>query len=99
MELRELSQKMHDFVEAKGWYAEESRRPQTMKNIAISLSLEASEVLELFQWQEEVLAKEKLEKELADVTLYLLQLASLAEIDLETAVLQKLAENYGRTWD
>ena len=99
MNIKELSQKMHEFVSAKGWYEAESRRPQTLKNIAVSLSLEASEVLELFQWQEEMVSKDKLKKELADVTLYLLQLASLADIDLEEAVMQKLEENYGRTWD
>jgi NTP pyrophosphatase (non-canonical NTP hydrolase) len=43
--------------------------------------------------------REALAEELADVTLYLLQLASLAGIDLEQAVLDKLARNYGRTWD
>jgi NTP pyrophosphatase (non-canonical NTP hydrolase) len=37
--------------------------------------------------------------ELADVTLYLLQIASLAEIDLEAAVMRKLEQNYRRTWD
>ena len=99
MNIKDLSQKMHEFVIAKGWYETESRRPQTLKNIAVSLSLEASEVLELFQWQEELVSKDKLKNELADVTLYLLQLASLADIDLEEAVMQKLEENYKRTWD
>jgi len=36
--------------------------------------------------------------ELADVALYLLQLASVARIDLEAAVLAKLKANYDRTW-
>jgi hypothetical protein len=37
--------------------------------------------------------------ELADVALYLLQLASLSGIDLEQAILAKLKVNYERTWD
>jgi NTP pyrophosphatase (non-canonical NTP hydrolase) len=61
--------------------------------------LEASEVLEHFQWQEDLGEKEKLADELADVALYLLQIASLARIDLEEAILKKLERNYGRSWD
>lgn len=89
---------MHAFVESKGWYDEDSPKPQTPRSLAISLALEASEVLEHFQWQEEVRESEALAGELADVTLYLLQLASITGIDLEEAVLQKLAENQEREW-
>ena len=37
--------------------------------------------------------------ELADVALYLLQLASLSGIDLEAAIMKKLETNYKREWD
>ena len=43
--------------------------------------------------------REELAGELADVALYLLQLASLAGIDLEQAILAKLKRNYQRKWD
>jgi NTP pyrophosphatase (non-canonical NTP hydrolase) len=99
MDIRELSQAMHRFVSEKGWYSPTSPRPQTPRNIAISLNLEAAEVLEHFQWNEISPDPKELEGELADVTLYLLQLASLTGIDLEKAVLEKLSKNYGRTWD
>jgi len=89
---------MHDFVAAKGWYQPDSPKPQTPRNIAISLNLEAAEVLEHFQWNEQTPNREELAGELADVTLYLLQLASLCQIDLEQAVLTKLTANYQRTW-
>lgn len=89
---------MHDFVSAKGWYETNSPKPQTPRNLAISLSLEASEVLELFQWGEQNLDKSALSGELADVALYLLQLASVSGIDLEQAVLDKLSANYLRHW-
>ncbi len=89
---------MHRFVAAKGWYEPDSPRPQTPRNLAISLSLEAAEVLEHFQWSEAPAATDELAGELADVMLYLMQLASLSGIDLERAVLDKLAVNYGRTW-
>lgn len=98
MELRDLESKMHDFVRSKGWYDADSPKPQTPKNLAASLAIEAAEILEHFQWQENVKDKEALAGELADVALYLLQLASIAEIDLEQAILDKLALNHEREW-
>jgi NTP pyrophosphatase (non-canonical NTP hydrolase) len=90
---------MHAFVESKGWYQPDSPKPQTPKNLAVSLMLEASEVLEHFQWDEASDDKAELASELADVMLYLLQLASISEIDLGQAVIDKLNVNYGRTWE
>lgn len=99
MDFRELSEEMQRFVTAKGWYQADSLRPQTPRNIATSLALEAAEVLEHFQWGETTPDRAELASELADVTLYLLQLAALCQIDLEQAVLDKLTVNYTRTWD
>jgi len=99
MDISQLTTEMNRFVSAKGWYAENSPRPQTARNLAISLVLEASEVLEHFQWSESVISNQELSDELADVALYLLQIASLTEIDLEGAILDKLKKNYRRTWD
>ncbi len=99
MDIRQLSEEMHRFVSAKGWYNAGAPRPQTPRNIATSLAIEAAEVLEHFQWNEAAAEREQLASELADVTLYLLQLASLCQIDLEQAVLDKLKVNYTRTWD
>jgi NTP pyrophosphatase (non-canonical NTP hydrolase) len=99
MQIQELSKLMDRFVTEKGWYQTGSPKPQTLRNIAISLNLEASEVLEHFQWQEEPVNRTELAGELADVALYLFQLASLAEIDLENAILVKLEQNYRRSWD
>ncbi len=97
--LAELTDAMHAFVRAKGWYAPDSARPQVPRNLAISLTLEAAEVLELFQWGDTPPDRALLGAELADVALYLLQIASLSGIDLETAIRDKLALNYTRTWD
>lgn len=98
MDLIELTNAMHRFVEAQGWYTLDSPKPQSPRNLASSLVIEAAEVLELFQWSEEVPETETLASELADVALYLLQLASLSEIDLEKAILDKLDINYDRAW-
>ncbi|MBN1920741.1 MAG: nucleotide pyrophosphohydrolase [Anaerolineae bacterium] len=95
MDIKDLTAEMNIFVAAMGWYAADSPLVQNPRNIAISLSLEAAEVLEHFQWGEEA-RPEALAEELADVALYLLQLAYLTGIDLEQAIMDKLAVNYRR---
>ena len=99
MDIKDLTAEMNRFVREKGWYDDNSPRPQTPRNLAISLILEASEVLEHFQWGETPGSSADLRDELADVALYLLQLASVTNIDLEEAVLAKLEKNYGRNWE
>ena len=99
MNIDGLTRAMHDFVESQGWYQADSPRPQTPKNLAISLSIESAEVLEHVQWAEKPADRHKLASELADVMLYLLQLASVSGINLEEAVLEKLRINAGRKWD
>ena len=99
MEVKELTKLMQAFVESKGWYATCSKRPQTPRNLSISLALEAAEIMEHFQWQEQVKDREELAGEIADVTLYLLQLAAVTGIDVEQAVLKKLEINASREWD
>ncbi len=99
MQLAELTEKMHAFVRSKGWYEKDSPRPQTPRNLAISLSLEAAELLEHFQWNEKPDEPQELALEMADVALYLLQLASISGVDLEAAILKKLETNSLRQWD
>lgn len=99
MDIKQLTEEMHRLVESKGWYAENSKRPQTPRNLAVSLSIEAAEILEHFQFTDEIKDKDELGAELADVMLYLLQLASVSGIDLENAVLKKIEINKKRTWD
>lgn len=98
MELKEVESLMHSFVARKGWYSSDSPKPQTPRSLAISLTLEAAEVLEHFQWREVARDSEALAGELADVALYLLQLASISGIDLEEAILAKLEQNQHREW-
>jgi NTP pyrophosphatase (non-canonical NTP hydrolase) len=99
MDIKQLTEEMTLFVRSKGWYDENSKRPQTPRNIAISLAVEAAEILEHFQWRDEIKDKEELASEVADVALYLLELASVTEIDLEEAILKKLSINKTREWD
>ena len=99
MDIKTLTSIMHEFVSSKGWYQPDSKRVQSIRNLAISLNLEASEVLEQFQWTDECENQEDLAGELADVALYLLQIASVSGIDLEKAILDKLSINANRQWD
>jgi len=99
MDLQSLTDAMNRFVSAQGWYEKDSPRPQTVRNLAISLTIEATEVLEHFQWGEDLHDPQSLASELADVALYLLQLASVCDINLGKAILDKLDDNYTRIWD
>jgi NTP pyrophosphatase (non-canonical NTP hydrolase) len=67
------------------------------KNLAISLQLEASEVLELFQWTKDNQAKvgkeEDMKDELADVLYWLIMLSNHYDIDLVSALDKKMDKN------
>ena len=99
MDIKQLTEEMHNLVRSKGWYEADSKRPQTPRNLAISLAVEAAEILEHYQFREEARQKDELAGELADVALYLLQLASVTGIDLEQAILDKIEVNKSRQWD
>jgi NTP pyrophosphatase (non-canonical NTP hydrolase) len=99
MDIKELTTEMNNFVSSKGWYNNDSPRVQSPRNLAISLILEAAEVLEHFQWSDNCDDMDALADELADVSLYLLQLASVSGISLEDAILKKLSMNANREWN
>jgi dCTP diphosphatase len=85
-------QKILRFQKQRNW--EQFHSP---KNLAISLALESSEVLELFQWSPDnslpLNVDKKLADELADVYYYLLLLAHTAKIDLHKAFASKMISN------
>jgi NTP pyrophosphatase (non-canonical NTP hydrolase) len=99
MDIKQLTEEMNNLVRSKGWYEADSKRPQTPRNLAISLSVEAAEILEHYQFRENAKDPQELAGELADVALYLLQLASVTGIDLERAILDKIEVNKTRVWD
>src|SRR5690242_21297976 len=92
---RDVQRSMDDFVRTRGWYRPDGGKPQLPRNLAASIALEASEVLECFQWTEQA-DRQEVAAELADVVLYAAQLANVLEIDLGSAVAQKFALNEGR---
>ena len=67
------------------------------KDLAISLSLEAAELLEIFQWSgEDLVCEEKIDKvreELADVLSYCILLADVYQLDLDEIVQAKVKRN------
>src|SRR5204863_3998921 len=74
----------------------------TPKNLATSISVEAAELLELFQWSrgqrgwDEVTdpsIRARVEDELADILLYVIRFADKAEIDLQAIAERKIASN------
>lgn len=86
--MEKLTKEILEFIAERDW--EKFHSP---KNIALSLSLEASEVLELFQWTEETREREKLAGELSDVLYWLLLLAHKNTIDIEKAFHEKMSKN------
>jgi len=98
MDLSQLTIEMDKFVEEKRWYTSDSKKPQTPKNLAASLMIETAEVMEHLQWSENITNLEDFSEELADVSLYLLQLAKVTGVNLEEAILRKLDKNRTRAW-
>lgn len=88
----ELIKKINQFRDDRDW-----RQFHNPKDLAISISLEASELLENFQWKTSEEAKEKnqenIEQELADVLIYSLMLASDLELDIDGIIEKKLELN------
>jgi len=95
--LNNLTQALLKFRDERNW-----AQFHTLRNLIVSLNLEAGELLELTQWKsdEEIAAfpanpeaQESLRDECADVLLYLLLIADKAGIDLEQAARAKLEKN------
>lgn len=67
------------------------------KDLALSLSLEASELLEIFQWKTSEQAIEErlgdIRDELADVLIYALTFAHDLQIDIRSAIIEKMKKN------
>ena len=94
-EIKSIIKKIKKFRDERDWMQFHNH-----KDMALSLVLEASEVLEHFQWKspEEVnnhgkACKDEISEELADVALYLFELSDNLGIDISKAVERKLKKN------
>ena len=90
--MKEIIQKVIDFRDERDW-----KKYHNEKDLAISISLEASELLENFQWRtsEDAIAesKQNIKEGMADILIYLVQLADKMDINLEEEVSKKLVKN------
>ena len=93
----ELTQQLLAFRDARDW-----RQFHSLKDLILSLNLEASELLELAQWKSEAdfedeahqeSMQQRLREECADVFLYLLLIAERAGIDIQEAAAEKIKAN------
>ncbi|WP_084667358.1 nucleotide pyrophosphohydrolase [Bacillus proteolyticus] len=91
-EIKELTNKVIQFRDERNW-----KQFHNPKDLAISISLEASELLENFQWKsnEEALNKnmDNIKDELADVLIYSMLLANDLGFDVEEIVKNKIEKN------
>lgn len=89
---KESIAKINQFRDERDW-----RQFHNEKDLAISISLEASELLELFQWKSpaEVTEKnrERIAEELADVLIYSYMMADNLKMDIDTIIEQKIEKN------
>lgn len=90
----ELKERIRAFVKARDW--EKFHSP---KNLSMSLAIEAAELMELFQWTTTEGSKiihlkkgfkKKVEEEMADIAIYLLNLCNVLDVDLSGAIIDKL---------
>lgn len=87
--LSKLTKEIREFRDERNW-----SKFHTGKDLAICLSVESNELLELFLWKkDEEIDRDKLKDELADVFYSLLLLADKYSIDLEAVLIEKLRKN------
>jgi dCTP diphosphatase len=93
--LADLRREVDAFVAARDWH-----QFHNGKDLAISIAIEAAELLEEFQWHDAAqvaeardnpAAQERIRQELADVLIYCLSLSNALGIDLSEAIQEKLA--------
>jgi NTP pyrophosphatase (non-canonical NTP hydrolase) len=94
---QKLAMTLRSFAAERDW-----DQFHTPKNLATSISVEAAELLELFQWSRgqngwdeiaDSAIRSKIENELADILLYVIRFADKAEMDLEAIAERKIALN------
>ena len=88
-----LKKQIKDFIQARDW--EQYHAP---KNLAMAMSVEAAEIVEIYQWKEndQTLTPEEVEElrqEIGDVLVYLLELADKYGIDIIQAAKDKMVLN------
>ena len=97
MDYEKIKNEIQKFVDDRNW--EQSHTP---KNLAMALSVEASELVEIFTWQKEdeylnrdkKVIKNKTQDELVDIFYYIIRICQKMDINLEKAFYKKMKKNY-----
>jgi len=96
MNIQNIQKQLSDFTDERDW-----NQFHNPKNLAMALSVEASELVEIFQWLTPeqagaIMSSDEsyhVKEEIADVMIYLLRLADKLDINLESAVSDKIIQN------
>ena len=97
IDLLKLNSELELFVKERDW-----DQFHSIKNLTMALSVECSELVEIFQWMTEEesngvtqdqITIDKVQDEVADIFLYLMRILSKTNIDLESAVKSKMKKN------
>jgi len=97
MDIDKIQKRLSEFAKDRNW-----NQFHSPKNLSMALAAEAAELLEIFQWlteeqSREIINNEKemslIKEEIADVVIYLVRLADKLGVDIEKAVLEKIALN------
>ena len=95
MDSEKIKSRLREFAKDRDW-----NQFHTLKNIACSINIEASELLEIFQWREiksidlkDLNLKEKIGDEVADIMLYLIRFSDMANLNLEEICISKIKKN------
>ena len=95
MDLEKIKKIIREFASERNW-----DKYHTPKNLSMALSVEASELVEIFQWLTQEESKnidskdiQSVKDEVADILIYLIRIADKLDIDLEEAILEKIKKN------
>lgn len=91
MSTKETLSKINAFRDARNW-----RKAHNEKDLALSISLEANELLEIYQWksaEEGNQDREHLKEEIADVLIYTYMMADNLGFDIDEIIAEKLVKN------
>ena len=95
MNYEKINNEIKIFVEERDW--DQFHSP---KNLSMALSVEASELVEIYQWQKEddyktddVKIKDAVKDELVDIFFYLMRMCHKTNIDLEKSFYEKMEKN------
>jgi NTP pyrophosphatase (non-canonical NTP hydrolase) len=96
IDIEKILARINNFSSERDW-----NQFHSIKNLSMALSVESSELVEIYQWITEEESNDshneiitnKAREELADIFIYLLRIVSKLDIDLEEAVLHKLDLN------